>query len=293
MSVILRKNTNMLKIAFFGTPEFIVEFLELLKKHNYTPATIVTGADVPVGRKLTLTSPAPKTWADTNNIYCLQPKKITEDFIENLKLQNFDLFIVIAYGKILPEKLINLPKYGTINVHYSLLPKYRGASPVEGALLAGETETGVCIQHMVYELDAGPILAQKHVLINQNDTHLTLRDTLNKEAFPLLLDVLKKFETNTIKETPQTNEGVSLTKKIKKIDGEVNLTENSTALWRKYQAYFGWPGVFFFDRKNSKITRIKITRAHMENGLFVIDTVIPEGRKEMRYEDYTRNTISN
>lgn len=278
--------SNTLKIAFFGTPDFVVDFLDVLSRAERTPSLIITGPDVPVGRKLTMTAPAPKNWADVHSVTCLQPEKIDADFITQLVQGNFDLFIVIAYGKILPEALITLPRLGTINVHYSLLPKYRGASPVESAILAGETETGVCIQQMVYELDAGDILTQKTVAIDPDEHHEALRTRLNDHAFPLLLQTIENLEYGRASRTPQNASLKTICKKIKKTDGLVTLDEPSDMLYRKYRAYFGWPGIFFFDTKQDKTLRVKITKAHMENGVFTIDTVIPEGKKEMSYHDY-------
>ncbi len=280
--------SNRMKIAFFGTPDFTVNFLDYLTEHGYTPALVVTGVDVPIGRKLTLTTPLPKLWAVEHGIPCVQPQKITEEFIDSLKIQEFDLFVVIAYGKILPEVLINLPKYGTINVHYSLLPKYRGASPVESTILAGDTETGVCIQQMVYALDAGDILTQEMLAILPDETHAELRNRLNTLAYPLLLETIQQLKTGTTHPVPQSTEGLSICKKIKKEHGSVTLDEDPDTLYRKYRAYFGWPGIFFFDTKHDRTIRVKIVRAHMENNAFVIDTVTPEGKKEMNYDDYKR-----
>ena len=144
------------KFIFFGTPDISQKTLEILKQNGYLPSLIITNPDKPQGRKLALTPSLVKTWAIQNNIPFLQPEKITEDFIDSLP--EVDLNIVIAYGKILPEKLINKPKLGSINIHYSLLPKYRGASPMEESLLRGEEYTGISIQQMVYKMDAGPIL---------------------------------------------------------------------------------------------------------------------------------------
>ncbi len=281
----LLRSINM-KIAFFGTPEFVTQFLDTLAQQSYTPELIITGPDVPVGRKMTITPPLPKVWAETKGIPYLQPEKITEDFIEHLKNENFDLFIVVAYGKILPEALITLPRLGTINIHYSLLPKYRGATPVESAILAGDTETGVCIQQMVYELDAGDVLAEKTISIDPDETHTELREKLNREALPLLIETIQKLEAGTAVATPQNENGKSICKKIKKEHGLIELTELGEILYQKYRAYFGWPGLYFFDHKHNKEMRIKIGTAHMENQNFIIDTVIPEGKKEMKYSDY-------
>lgn len=276
-----------MKIAFFGTPAFTVEFLDYLKAHDLTPRLIVTGMDVPIGRKQIITAPEPKLWAQQENIPCVQPDKNLTELTDTLAQEDWDLFIVIAYGKILPERLINLPKHGTINVHYSLLPKYRGASPVEHAILSGDTTTGVCIQHMVYALDAGAIIKQQEVEIQDTDTHIILRDKLNQIAKPLLLESIKTLASGNRDFIIQDETQKSITKKIKKTDGLITLNEDSETLWRKYRAYFGWPGLYFMDEKNGQSIRVKIGTAHFNKG-FIIDTVIPEGKNEMQYEDYKK-----
>lgn len=275
-----------MKIAFFGTPAFTVEFLDYLKENNLTPSLVVTGMDVPIGRKQVLTSPEPKLWAEREHIPYVQPGKDLTELTSMLAAEDWDLFIVIAYGKILPEGLINLPKYGTINVHYSLLPKYRGASPVEHAILAGDTTTGVCIQHMVYELDAGMIIRQEEVTIQSTDTHITLRDRLNQVAKPLLLESIELLTSGKADFITQEETQKTITKKIKKTDGLVTLDEDPQVLWNKYRAYFGWPGLYFMAHKNSHDIRIKIVEAHYDDGTFIIDRVIPEGKNEMKYSDY-------
>ena len=159
----MRSNLN---FVFFGTPDVASETLEILKQEGFLPTLIVTSMDKPQGRKMLVTPPPVKVWAEENKIPYIQPGEITPSAFGTSPLSRgrlgrdaeFNLFIVIAYGKILPEKIINMPKLGSLNIHYSLLPKYRGASPVESAILNGETETGVTIQKMAYELDSGDII---------------------------------------------------------------------------------------------------------------------------------------
>ena len=167
----MEKNNKNKKLdfVFFGTPDIAVDTLEALKQNGLIPSLIVTAPDRPQGRKMLLTPPPVKIWAEKNKIQFLQPEALNRDSLYSLLTTNYSLFIVVAYGKIFPEWLINLPKYDTLNVHYSLLPKYRGAAPVQVAILTGDTKTGVTIQKMVYELDAGPIIAQKKVKISPNE----------------------------------------------------------------------------------------------------------------------------
>lgn len=277
-----------MKIAFFGTPEFTVEILDTLLGSTLKPELIVTGEDVPVGRKLILTKPGPKVWAEAHGVLVVQPKKIDATFIEEMKKQSWDLFVVVAYGKILPKELIDIPTYGTINVHYSLLPKYRGATPVESALLNQDVETGVCIQHMVYELDAGDILAQVKTPITKTENHEELRTRLNDICKPLLIEVVKNIEEKIVYKVKQDSSQKTICKKIKKSDGEIKLDEDAKTLYAKFRAYYGWPGIYFFTEKKTKTIRVKITDARLENNIFVIKKVIPEGKKEISWEDFSR-----
>ena len=268
-----------MKIAFFGTPQFTVEFLELFKNIGLDVTLVVTGEDKPVGRGMQMHSPGPKVWAEKNNIKYLQPKKLSE--IES-ELSGFDLFIVIAYGKIIPEKIINMPRLGTINLHYSLLPKYRGASPVESAILNGDTKTGITIQQMVYKLDAGNILFQEKMSINHDDTTSILRQKLNKRATEVFPEFLKTLSPDLSpekkgilqNESQATNCGkflkddLDVTKEISNKDFET--------LYKKYKAFD--KKVFFF--KNN--LRIKISEMNSTEIL----KVVPESRKEMTLQEY-------
>jgi methionyl-tRNA formyltransferase len=268
-----------MNIAFFGTPAFATDFIDTLVAHDYSPSLVVTAPDRPVGRGMVLSAPAPKAWAQSHNIQVLQPEKLDDAFFEELSKTNWDLFVVVAYGKIIPERVINLPKFGTINVHYSLLPKYRGATPTESAILAGDTITGVTIQQMVYKLDAGNILATKEIPIDPTDTTPVLRDKLNAEALTLLPDTIKRIIDGMITPISQDESLVTTCRKFTKDMGELNLLDDAIVNDRKYRAYTGSIGTYFF--KDS--SRIKITKARLEDGLFVIDEVIPENGKRMPY----------
>ncbi len=274
------------RIAFFGTPDFTTDFLDVLVAHDLKPDLIVTNPDRPSGRGMVMTAPGPKTWALSYDVPVLQPERIDESFMEAMRKEPWDLFIVIAYGKILPESLIELPTYGTINVHYSLLPQYRGATPVESAILHGDTTTAVVIQSMRYKLDTGPILAQKEISITPEDTSHTLRHKLNQEALLMLPHTLTGIFEETIAAIPQHESDATYTKKITKEDGEIDLNDSGIINYRKYKAYDGWPGIFFYIEKQGKKIRMKITKASYHDETFVIEEVIPENGKRQSYEDF-------
>lgn len=273
--------------VFFGTPRNAAETLEFLKRNGYLPSLIVTASDMPVGRKQIITPPPVKIWALKNNIPILQPEKLHEEFKKQLSTFNFEVFIVVAYGKIFPEWLLNLPAKGTYNIHYSLLPKYRGASPVQGALLEGEKETGVTIQRMVKELDAGPIIAQGKTKIEPNETMPELLEQLTKLGSELLIKTLDQ-NISSIIPTEQDHTNATFSSIIKKEDGLINLNNAPEKNWNKYRAYKTWPGVYYFIEKDGQKIRIIIKEATFENEIFTIKKVLPEGKKEMSYEDFLR-----
>lgn len=276
------------RLAFFGTPELTLSLLDELMVTNLTPVLIVTGEDKPQGRKMVITPPPVKVWALERGIPLLQPKKLDREFIESFKTYRIELSVVVAYGKIIPEELIALPELGTVNVHYSLLPKFRGATPVEAAILTGETHTGVTIQHMRYELDSGPIIQTAETEILPDETGEKLRSRLNQLARPILVEAINNLFEGRATLTPQDSTEATFCKKIKKEDGEIRLDDDATINYRKFRAYFGWPGTYFFTERNALQMRVLIKDAVLENGKFVIKRVLPEGKKEMSYEEFLR-----
>jgi methionyl-tRNA formyltransferase len=303
------------RFVFFGTPDVASETLELLKSHGYIPEFIVTAPQKPVGRHFIMTKTPVADFAESHNIPYVTPEKGSEilSLLENFyrDTERPDLCIVVAYGKILNQQVIDFASHGTLNIHYSLLPKWRGASPVESALLYGETQTGISIQKMVFELDAGPIVAESKIAIDHNDTTQTLRGKLIQLGGQLLAETLDQFsETKTFSLYEQDHMLATKCGKIKKQDGHVDpFTDDPQTLWNKYRAYFGWPGIFFLTPSNKQDTqqnplrpsatsplagegtptRVKITKARFENNQFIIERVIPEGKKEMDWDEYKKH----
>ncbi len=293
---------NKINFIFWGTPTVASETLEILKEAGYIPSLIITAPDRPAGRKMLLTPPPVKVWAEKNNIPYLQegPDVVFKSIAQSdgTSIANFqqkimcsfknnirpELSIVVAYGKIIPEEILNIPRLGSINIHYSLLPKYRGASPVESAILNGDTETGVTIQQMVYKMDAGPILATEKINIIANEKASELRTRLIKLGGELLVKTLPDIIEGKIKPIIQNETEATHCKKIKKEDGLIDLNDNAEKNYNKFRAYASWPRTFFFiDNK-----RIIITDASLEDGKFIIKKVLPEGKKEIKYEDFQR-----
>ncbi|MFA5931994.1 MAG: methionyl-tRNA formyltransferase [Candidatus Paceibacterota bacterium] len=305
----MNTQNNKLNFVFWGTPDVARETLEILKDSGYVPSLIVISPDKPQGRKMVITPPPAKVWAIENNIPYVQPEKNTDLFSifsseefssavrseKKLEKVKYDLFIVVAYGKIIPENILNIPRLGSINIHYSLLPKYRGASPVESAILNGDTETGVTIQKMEYQMDSGPILSEEKVEILPNEKASELRKRLIKLGGELLIKTLPEFIAHNITEIKQDESKATFCKKIKKEDGLIDLKDDAMKNYNKFRAYAAWPRTFFF--QNDK--RIIITEAILEDNpidktqgkQFIIKKVLPEGKKEIKYEDFIKTII--
>ena len=279
---------NTPRIAFFGTSDFSVRVLEALKRNAIMPALIVTVSDKPVGRKHVLTPPPVKIWAEENKINFLQPVKLKDlDFLYKLKDKSYDLFVVAAYGKIIPPPVLELPKHGAFNVHPSLLPRFRGAAPIETAILE-EKETGVTIIRIDAEMDHGPIVSQQKLdIVWPQDAEIASK-ILAETGGEMLARIIPAWIRNEIHEITQDESRATYTRKIETKDGEINLNDFPEENWKKYLAYRHSPGVYFFTKRNQKDMRVIVTKALFENGQFVIQCVKPEGKKEMGYEDFKR-----
>lgn len=265
--------------AFFGTPGVARETLAFLLDHGFTPSVVVTSPDAPKGRGLVLTPSPTNELARAHGLPVLAPEKLTPERIAEISAYGCAYAVVVAYGKILPQALLDTFPAGVLNVHYSLLPKYRGATPMEGALLAGDTVTGVTVQKMVYELDAGDILAQEELAIGPEETARELRPRLIDAGAKLLAETLPRYERGEIVPVPQDHAQATRSGKFQKEDGELDLAAPAEANWCKYRAYADTIGTYFFE--NGK--RVKITKASFRDGRFIVERVIPEGKRETDY----------
>lgn len=274
---------NNTKFVFFGTDTFAVKVLDTLKNRGFIPSLIVTQPDKPVGRKQTITAPPTKIWGTINNVDISQPETL-KNVPEELTTDRFDFFVVASYGKIIPQAILDLPKLGTLNIHPSILPKYRGASPLEYTILNGDSETGVTIMLMDAKMDHGPILnITKYEIPNPNTiTYPELLKTLAELGANSLAGIIPEFVSGQIKPQEQNHDQATYTKLIKKTDGEINPFNDPKTAWRKYRAFIEWPGVYFF--KDNK--RIIVKQARLENDQFIIERIIPEGKNEMDWDAF-------
>lgn len=233
-----------MKIVFMGTPDFAATSLEALIEANYNIEAVVTNPDRPKGRGMKMLYTPVKEVAISKNIPIFQPEKIrnNDDFINIIKEINPDVICVVAYGKILPKEILDIPKYGCINVHASLLPKYRGAAPIQWAILNGDKETGVTTMYMDVGMDTGDMILTEKVQIDENETTGELWDRLAKIGGRLLVKTLKQIEQGTAPRTPQGNDftmAPMLDKEMSKIDWENKTAEEIKNLVRGLNPIMG------------------------------------------------------
>lgn len=282
-----------IQFVFFGTPDLAVAVLEELKAHELLPHLIVTAPDKPQGRGLDLTPTAVKAWADTHSIPTLQPTKLTDEVVKELSAEVWDVFVVAAYGKIIPQPVIDIPKHGILNVHPSLLPKYRGAAPIRAHILNDDTDVGVTIMLLDAELDHGPIVSQRRVDVTPwPPKGSELENILAHHGGDLLAKTLPQWVSGDLEAHPQDHASATHMGKIKKEDGLLDLSEDPYQNYLKIQAFDTWPRTYFFaeNTESGKKQRIIITDADFTDGELVIKRVIPEGKKETDW-DAIKNTL--
>ncbi len=236
----------MAKIVFMGTPDFALPSLQrLIATHDVL--AVVTQPDRPAGRKMQLRQSAVKQLALSAGIPVFQPKRIREQAaIEALRELDADLFVVVAFGQILPQALLDLPKQGTINVHTSLLPRWRGAAPIQAAIRCGDAQSGVTIMLLDAGLDTGPVLAKRALPLESDETGQSLHDKLSQAGADLLLETLDPYLSAEIAPLPQDESLATYARQIRKQDGEIDWTQSSAAIDRLVRAFTPWPGTYTY-----------------------------------------------
>ena len=249
---------NEARIVFMGTSEISATVLDGLIKNGYQIVGVVAQPDRPVGRKHILEAVPTKKIALEHNIPIFQPEKIRKDFAFMYDLKP-DVILTLSYGQILPEALLNIPKLGAINLHGSLLPKYRGAAPIQYALLNGEKETGMTLMKMVKEMDAGEMYAVKKVAISEEDNSSTLFIKMANVALELALEALPKYLKGELKGISQDEEGVTFAPSIKPEEEKLDLNDTKENLHNKIRALADIPGAYLLlNDEKFKIYKSKI-----------------------------------
>jgi methionyl-tRNA formyltransferase len=294
------------RFVFFGTPALAVNILNELEAAGFSPALVVTTPDKPRGRGQHMQPTPVKEWATTRDIDVVTPEKIDADFVNELKNTEWDMFIVMAYGLILPKALIDIPAHGTLNVHPSLLPKLRGASPIRSAILTDARDAvGVTIMLMDEKMDHGPIVSQLTIELDEWPARGTeLDELLTHQGGPLLARTIPHWLAGEITPFEQDHSAATFSKKFTKDDMHIDLSgEGSRSEADKRRAAYanlcnihafeGFPGAYtFFEKDESSANRrirVTILEAHLsEDGSLVIDTVKPEGKSAMPYDEFIK-----
>ncbi len=273
-----------MKYIFFGTPEFAAIVLEKLITAGYIPEAVVCNPDEPVGRKQILTPPPVKILAEKFNISILQPEKLRNnlEFSNQLKKLKLDLAIVAAYGKIISKEILDIPVYGFINIHGSILPVYRGASPIQNAILNGDAETGITLIKLDEEMDHGPILANSKLSITDDDTYESLSRKLAISGAELLIKTIPDYISGKIKPVEQNHDGATYTGIIKKEDGKIDWSKGAEEIERMTRAFYPWPTAW--TTWNKKV--FKILEAEVCNGKLEIKKLQLEGGKVLSIKEF-------
>jgi methionyl-tRNA formyltransferase len=291
--------SQQLQIVFMGSPAFAVPALEALAK-NYFVVGVVTQPDRPAGRGGKLNAPEVKISALRLGIPVIQPEKIrSHESITQIQVWSPNLIVVAAFGQILRPVVLDLPVHGCLNIHGSLLPRWRGAAPIQASILAGDRETGITIMKMDPGVDTGPILSQRRILIAPHDTSGSLFEKLAPLGAELLIETLPRYLIGELSPRPQTEEGAIYAPMLKKEDGLLDFKRPAIELERKVRAMNPWPGAFFAWQAKP----LKVLRAHIiggsypsagyrfsadgspavgtRDGILVLDEVQPAGKKSM------------
>jgi methionyl-tRNA formyltransferase len=294
------------RIVFMGSPEFALPSLSGLAE-KYAVVGVVTQPDRPAGRKRQFTPPPVKVLAEQLGLPVLQPRRLNEpQAISQLKEWNPEAIVVVAFGQLLRPEVLELPPFGCINVHASLLPRWRGAAPIQAAILAGDAQTGITIMKMDAGLDTGPILSQESIPIQPDDTAGSLSERLAGLGARLLSETLPAYFAGEITPRPQPETGVTLAPKLDKQQGELDFTRPAVVLERQVRAFHPWPGAFTTaNGQYLKIHRASIADLRTNHpgkpliyggkpafetseGVLVLDQVQPAGKQKMPGEEYLR-----
>lgn len=287
------------RILFMGSPDFAAITLKRLAQ-DFNVVGVVTQPDRRSGRGKKMVSPAVKALADELGIPAMQPPRLRDEAaFDELRRFAPDLIVVAAYGQILHPNILQLPRYGCVNVHGSLLPRWRGAAPIQAAILAGDAETGITIMLMDEGVDTGDMLSKRAIPITAEDTAESVFDKLAPRGAELLVETLPGYLAGEITPQPQPEEGATYARMLKKEDGRLDFTENAEALERRVRAFYSWPGAFIeWEGGRLKVHRARVGKGKSpgsgirlevagvpaigtSQGVLALDQVQPAGKKPM------------
>lgn len=295
-----------MNIVFMGTPDFAVPCLNELIENNHNVIGVVTQPDKPKGRSGELSCPPVKEFAQRCNIDVFQPQKIREsEFVEKLKDINPDLIVVVAFGQILPESILNIPKYGCINVHGSLLPKYRGAAPIQWSIINGDEVTGVTTMYMDKGMDTGDIIQKREIEIGQDETADILFNRLSKLGSELLIETINKIQDGTITREKQDESQATKVGMLTKEIGNINWSKSALEIKNLIRGTYPWPGSYtYYKGIKVKLFSIKIdTNEYNKSPGTIVDVtkdsiVVQCGKgsaiiKEIQFESSRRMSVKD
>lgn len=303
-----------IRLVFMGTPALSQTVLEALIADQYNIVGVVTRPDRPVGRERALQASPVKQTALKHGLPLLQPEKIDEATLTAIKTWKPDVIVVAAYGRILPKPLLDLPGFGCINVHLSLLPRWRGSSPIQNALMAGDTETGATLMLLDEGMDTGDIIATSVCPITPEERADVLMEKLTQLGTTLLRETLPLWVKRKITATPQPKEGVTLCQLIEREDGHIFWDMPAQEIYNRFRGLYPWPGVFtFWKRGEDDIVRLKLHEIHYQKltpdnnypvgtvfeigdkigvktgeGVIFLQMIQPEGKTPMTIESFLK-----
>jgi methionyl-tRNA formyltransferase len=279
-----------MRIAFFGTDHFSVGVTEQLAAAGIPVSLVVCAPDRPAGRGMEMREPDAKVWAKRNGVAVMQPEKLDESFVADLRAHGpWEVFCVASYGKIIPQAVLDIPQRGCLNVHPSLLPRHRGATPLEAAMLADEKDTGVTVIQMDAKMDHGPIVAAREVRFDEWPARGDVERRTAEMGGALLAEVLPGWVEGSIEAREQDESLATYTKKLEKADGDLSKAPTEREKFLRVQAMSPWPGAFLFvEGKNGQLVRVKILEARWdtENQKCVFEKVVPEGKNAMDWASF-------
>lgn len=296
-----------------GTPDFAADILRVMLKEKFDIISAYTQEDKKVGRSQNTEKSAVKKVAKEYGIEIFEPKKFDADVAQEIESQNPDLIVVSAYGKILPKSILEIPRFGVINTHPSSLPKYRGASPIQNAILNGENKTAATIINLTEKVDAGDILKQEEIEIGKTETYLELSKRLSEISARLLVETVPLLIAGKIEAKKQDESQATFCQMIKKEDGKINWKDEARNIYNRFRAFESWPGIFSFWENGGKKLRLKLNTISLDKnakennfengkvfkeddcikvktgkGNIILEEIQLEGKNKMSVEDFVR-----